>query len=431
MPHGTPTRRAHGRSALAALTAAALAASVLSVPATADDHVKRFATFNASLNRGAAGDMLAELSTPDSTQAQNVAAIIQRVRPDVLLLNEFDYEPDGALVDAFQENYLSVAQADDLEPIEYPYSFVAPSNTGVASGLDLDNDGTAWTDPAEAGYGNDAYGFGTFEGQYGMAVLSMLPIDEENVRTFQTFLWGDMPGASLPDDPATEEPADWYSAEELEAFRLSSKSHWDVPIEWGIPVHFLVSHPTPPVFDGEEDRNGTRNHDEIRFWSDYVSGGETAAYIYDDAGATGGLPEGAAFVIAGDQNADPADGDGIREGIISLLDNPYVNAGVVPTSEGAVEQAELQGGSNARHEGDPAADTGDFQDVNDTDTAPGNLRVDYVLPSGDFVVTDAGVHWPTSDDPAFPPVGVFDLETFTNPSSDHRLVWVDLAIPVE
>ena len=30
----------------------------------------------------------------------------------------------------------------------------------------------------------------------------------------------------------------------------------------GKTVHFLTSHPTPPVFDGPEDRNGTRNGDE-------------------------------------------------------------------------------------------------------------------------------------------------------------------------
>jgi 3-phytase len=374
--------------------------------------------------------MLAELSTPDSTQAQNVAAIIQRVRPDVLLLNEFDYEPEGALVEAFQRNYLSVAQADDLEPIEYPYSFVAPSNTGVASGFDLDNDGSAWTDPAEGGDGNDAFGFGTFEGQHGMAVLSMLPIDEANVRTFRTFLWQDMPGALLPDDPATEEPADWYSPAESAAFRLSSKSHWDIPLDWGIPVRFLVSHPTSPVFDGEEDRNGRRNHDEIRFWTDYISGGDTADYIHDDVGVGGGLEGHTAFVIAGDLNIDPFDGDGIHGGIIALLEHPFVNDEFVPTSEGAVEQAELQGGANALHEADPAADTADFEDADDSDTAPGNLRVDYVLPSGDFVVVGSGVHWPRSDDRTFPPVGVVDPETCTFPSSDHRLVWVDLAIPV-
>ncbi len=106
-----------------------------------------------------------------------------------------------------------------------------------------------------------------------MVVLSRYPIDTRRARTFQDFLWKDMPGALLPDDPATAAPADWYSPDELADVRLSSKSHWDLPIRIGRrTVHFLVSHPTPPTFDGPEDRNGTRNHDEIRFWADYVAG---------------------------------------------------------------------------------------------------------------------------------------------------------------
>ncbi len=53
--------------------------------------------------------------------------------------------------------------------------------------------------------------------------------------------------------------------------RLSSKSHWDIPLQiGGAIVHVLTAHPTPPVFDGPEDRNGCRNHDEIRLWSDYI-----------------------------------------------------------------------------------------------------------------------------------------------------------------
>ena len=74
--------------------------------------------------------------------------------------------------------------------------------------------------------------------------------------------------------PGHAGPTDWYNADELAIFPLSSKSHWDVPIDIdGTVVHFLVSHPTPPVFDGPEDRNGTRNADEIRLWADYISGG--------------------------------------------------------------------------------------------------------------------------------------------------------------
>ena len=53
-------------------------------------------------------------------------------------------------------------------------------------------------------------------------------------------------------------------------------------------LHVLASHPTPPTFDGPEDRNGRRNHDEIRFWADYISPGQSG-YIVDDEGRSGGI----------------------------------------------------------------------------------------------------------------------------------------------
>ncbi|CAN5832968.1 endonuclease/exonuclease/phosphatase family protein [soil metagenome] len=393
---------------------AAIAASpALAVPGGHEAPV-RFATFNASLNRFSEGQALADLSAPGNAQASAVAEIIQRTRPDVLLINEFDYEADEALAVAFQDNYLSVAQDPDLAPIDYPHVFVAPSNTGIPSGFDLDNDGAV-------GGPNDAFGFGFFPGQFGMAVFSRYRIDEAAIRTFQTFLWQDMPGALLPDDPSTPEPADWYSPEELDVFRLSSKSHWDVPIVIGRKtVHFLVSHPTPPVFDGPEDRNGTRNHDEIRFWADYIRPGRRSSYIYDDAGGRGGLAGGSPFVIAGDQNSDPRDGDSIPGSIQQLLEHPRINASVTPSSPGGSEQAMLQGGVNDSHLSDPAFDTADFAEP------PGNLRADYVLPRRNLKILDAAVFWPLSSDPAFEPVGVFPF-----PASDHRLVWIDLAVGPE
>jgi 3-phytase len=409
------------RRMLAALLGAACA-TVMSVvsPITAatgadpngPPPVVRFATFNASLNRGASGELIEDLSSPDNAQAATVAEIIQRVRPDVLLINEFDFDAGGTAARLFQANYLSVPH-NGAAPIEYPHRFVAPSNTGVASGLDLNNDGSV-------GGPDDAFGFGFFPGQFGMAVYSMHPILLDDVRTFQMFLWADMPGALLPDDPTTPEPADWFSAEELAAVRLSSKSHWDLPVDIdGRTVHLLVSHPTPPVFDGPEDRNGRRNHDEIRFWADYVTPGEASAYIYDDAGKRGGLTPGATFVIAGDQNADPIDGDSVSGAAQLLLEHPRVNTSVVPASGGGVDAAERQGGANLTHRGDPALDTADF-----ADSAPGNLRVDYVLPSRPLRFVDAAVFWPTADDPLFRLVGDFPF-----PSSDHRLVWIDVAVP--
>ncbi len=295
-----------------------------------DSGTIRYATFNASLNRYRDGQLVEELADPSirpagDRQIRTVAEIIQRVRPDVLLVNEFDFDDDGRRgtsrsAELFQDNYLSESQ-NGTRPIRYEHRFTAPSNTGIPSGFDLDNNGQVVTTPGP-GYGNDSFGFGEFPGQFGMTVYSKYPIVGRDVRTFQKFLWKDMPGARLPNDPATPAPADWYSPEELAVFRLSSKSHWDVPIRVrGKVVHFLTSHPTPPVFDGPEDRNGTRNADEIRLWADYVTPG-AGGYIYDDRGRRGGLKPGARFVIAGDQNSDPLDGDSIPGAIQQLLEQP-------------------------------------------------------------------------------------------------------------
>ncbi len=386
----------------------------------------RFATFNASLNRNVAGQALTHLSVPGNAQADAVAEIIQRVRPDVLLINEFDYyaptaeHPDGPLVDAFRDNYLAVAH-NGAAAIDYPYAFVAESNTGIPSGFDLNNDGII-------GGGDDAFGFGLFPGQFGLAVLSRYPIAFDDIRTFQHFLWKDMPGARLPDDPATPAAADWYSAEELAVFRLSSKSHWDVPIDIGHRVvHFLVSHPTPPVFDGLEDRNGTRNFDEIRLWADYVTPGKTSSYIYDDNGVHGGLAAGASFVIAGDQNSDPLDGDSIPGSIQQLIEHPLINTKVTPSSEGGPYWADVQNFLNDGHESDPAFDTADFCDTPAFPpcSGPGNLRADYVLPRRSLLIVGSGVFWPTAADPLVYLTGT----GFPVLSSDHRAVWVDVTLP--
>ena len=397
------------------LLSTALAAVLLvTVPAGAasahgrDQHRDlRIATYNLSLNRPAEGLLREHLANPGvddvyRRQAHNVAEVILRSRPDVVLLNEFDYDPEAARL--FGENFLGG---------RYPYRFVAPSNTGVSSGFDLNNNGVVDTTPGDQAYGDDSFGFGLFPGQYGMAVFSKYPIDRHAVRTFQNFAWKDMPGNLLP--------TDFYSPEEQAVLRLSSKSHWDVPVRVGRKtLHFLVSHPTPPTFDGPEDRNGRRNHDEIRFWADYVRG---AKYVYDDRGRRGGLKPGTEFVIAGDQNADPFDGDSYDGAINQLLDHPLIRVSQ-PTSAGAAEAATLQGGANLTHVGDPRLDTADF-----ADTAPGNLRADYVLPSKRLKITGAGVFWPVRADPLSRLTGVYDpvwapVNGF--PTSDHRLVWLDI-----
>ncbi len=383
-------------------------------PGAAPGDEVRIASFNASLYRFNEGQLIADLSSPGAAQPGVIAETIQRMRPHILLVNEFDYDDGNVAVDLFHDNYLGVAQHPDVDPITYPYRLGFASNTGVPSGFDLNRDGSV-------GGPNDAFGFGFFPGQYAFALYSTYPILEDQIRTFQSFRWKDMPGALLPSDPATDEEGDWYSEEILEVFRLSSKNHVDVPVQVGRDViHILGSHPTPPAFDGPEQRNVKRNHDEIRFWADYLMPGRRSAYIYDDDGRYGGLRPGARFVIAGDLNADPCDGDSVPGAIQQVLDHPLVRD-PLQASEGAVEQTLLQGQVNLTHCNPPQYDTADFNSA-----TVGNLRVDYVLPRNSMRVTDSGVFWPTTDSELFDRL----IGTFPFPGTDHRLVYIDVRLPV-
>ena len=377
-----------------------------SAPSSTTD-VLTVATFNASLNREAPGQLLDDLTTADNAQASNVAETIQRVDPDIILINEFDYEANATAVGLFRTNYLEVPH-NGAQPVSYPYSWSGSVNTGVPSGYDLDGDGST-TGPS------DAWGFGKFPGQYGFVVYSKYPIKNDQVRSFQHFLWKDMPGALLP---TTSDGTGWYSDEVLQHFPLSSKTHVDLPIDVdGTTIHVLAAHPTPPSFDGAEQRNKKRNFDEIRLWADYVA--NRADYLYDDNGAKGGLTEDANFVILGDYNSDPLDGDSYPGAIDQLLTSPQI-VDTAPTSLGGTREAELQGGANLTHRTNPAYDTGDFSD----DPRPGNLRIDYVLPNVGTQVEEAGVFWPTRDDELFRLTGIAPF-----PTSDHRLVWSKLRFP--
>ncbi|OWU64691.1 MAG: endonuclease, partial [Armatimonadetes bacterium Cent15-Ar3] len=261
----------------------------------------RVATFNCSLNRDKAGELHSDLKGGTNKQAQKVARVLRTVRPQIVLLNEFDFTEDNTAVTCFLEEYVN-AKADwaTEEPISYPYFFTAPVNTGVPTGRDLDHDGK--TDGP-----GDAIGFGRFPGQYGMVLLSQFPIETKEVRTFQKLLWKSMPDAVLPPS-GKDDSKNWYGDEDLNLLRLSSKSHWDIPVKIDEQIlHLLTSHPTPPAFDGPEDRNGRRNHDEIRLWAEYLSA-EEKTWLVDDQGRSGTLPGDASFVILGDQNADPNDG---------------------------------------------------------------------------------------------------------------------------
>jgi len=364
----------------------------------------------------------ADLKRTDHPRLTRAAARVQALSPDVLLINEMTYDqpgapgyesgdPEGQNARRFVENYVSTPQEDTLEGLSYR-TVMLPVNTGLPSGYDLNNDGRTVTDvpsvpaPPEDGsaaeqtsagraYGNDAWGFGVFPGQYGMALLVRqdLTVLRDSIRTFRLFPWSEMPGAAEPIDSTTGEP--WYGPEAWRNMRLSSKSHWDIPLRTpgGAVIHVLASHPTPPAFDGVAQRNARRNHDEIRFWVDYLS---EAPYVEDDSSRGGGLHSGASFVVVGDLNADPDDEGRFREAIRNLVRHERVQADVGPTATAAGRAA--------------------FPDLDPDDTARWGSRVDYVLPSATLAVDTSGVWRPVSRD------------TTALPVSDHFPVWMDFRV---
>lgn len=315
--------------------------------------------------------LLQALKRGDDPQHAAVIAVIKQLDADVLLLTGIDYDLNNAALDALAARLATAGVA-------YPYRVALRPNTGIATGLDLDGNG-------KTGEPRDGQGYGRFAGEGGMAILSHLPMEAEYARDFSSLLWKDLPESLIP---ATATDA----VRALQ--RLSSTGHWEVPLRLpsGKTLRLLAWLGTPSVFDGPEDRNGRRNHDETAFWLQLLNG--KLPY----------RPPDPPFVLLGQSSMDPADGEGLPAAIRALLAHP------------GLQDTEPRG-SNTRRDpgqsGDPALDTVVYDGV-------GGLRVDLVLPSADLKTLGSGVLWPPDDD-------AFALTLAT--ASRHRPVWVDIVMP--
>ncbi|TDR78786.1 endonuclease/exonuclease/phosphatase family protein [Photobacterium lutimaris] len=423
----------------------------------------RFATFNLSFDRATYEDLVTEMSftheeqsafierynndyasltekeietTEKVLQIRNVAETIQRVRPNAFVLAEFNNDGKGEdmrALNGFQDNYLAHSQHAQ-KPIDFAHKKNIATNTGLPSNYDLNLNGSA------SGTGDDAWGFGFYHGQYAFAVFSQFEIDEANVRTFQNFKWKDMPGEGnlkivtcegedkngdiidiCPDGKKAGD--NWYSDKAWAEYPLSSKNHADIPVIIPTPnggsevIHFLVSHPAPPIFDNPAKHNTERNRAELKFWNDYI---DSKNYMYDDNGVYGGLAAGSNFVVAGDLNADHQMGDGDRETIANLITHSMVNVegtlgSYAPSSNGG--EYCLNEGICTRN-----ADTPHVENI----TSTSGLRLDYVIPSATLSVKGSGVFWPAGSEDGYYLVYDDELGNSKGVSSDHRMVWVDL-----
>ncbi len=408
---------------------------------TADDQAPtiRIALFNIQDLR------LHEIADPTSERMHRVIAILRDIDADVIAINEIHHDgvidprDSSELVPPQSARVLARRIATDPErsfanagipnptnaPTPKPITYTAvqlPSNTGVHSGLDLDRNNTITDRWGTRDRGGDCLGYGEFPGQYAMALLvrESLTIDTDNIRTFANLRWNTMLGALLPNGDGQRVPVEdlWYTDDMLDVMRLSSKSHWDIPVihpDLGT-VHILLSHPTPPVFDGPDDRNGKRNHDEIRFWAEYTNHGTApnTSWLIDDNGRTGPLPDNAHYVITGDLNAEP---------------KPTESESLRPIER----WFERTGTVHPDHLTGPLAPTSNTT-VGDLDpalTAHWGRRVDYVLPGPSLTTTNARVWRSPADSPTAPPnaSATFSAQTHRDwYPSDHYAVWADITL---
>ncbi len=384
MPHTRPL------ATLACLLPTLLAALGCAQPA----RTVRIATYNIEDARSP------DLDDPQHPRLTRVAAVIRDIDPDIILINELASDQPAPLRNGQRF-------ADTFLPGLGYTAVTLASNTGVPSGHDLNNDGRTVTrhppadpptpdgspprqTPEQRAYGNDAHGFGTFPGQYSMALLAKpgFTILEDQIRTYRLFRWSDLPDATNPTNP---NGSPWYSPAEWAGLRLSSKTHAIVPVRTpaGALIHCVVSHPTPPAFDGPEQRNKHRNRDEIRLLRAII---DNEPWLSDDTGRPGGLPPHAHAIILGDLNADPADGSAIGDPIAHLLASPRMGPDPTPISNTPIDRL------------DPG------------DTAVFRLRVDYALPSAGIEVTNTAVKRPPTDARSVRP-------------SDHFPVYADILLP--
>jgi hypothetical protein len=314
--------------------------------ASAQETTVRIATFNAELIRRGPGLLLRDILKDEDPQIAAFKSVMLEVRPDIIALQGIDYDLRGTALKAL---------ADDLskDGLNYSHHFAVAPNAGQDSGLNLNGNGLL-------GDADDAHGYGRFNGMGGMAILSRFPIQEDAVEDYSAFLWRDLPNHQYP----MKNGAPFGGNAVFSTHRLSSRGHWVVPITTPAfgRLRLMTYHATPPLYDGPEDRNGKRNHDETAFWLDYLARDES------------GLP----FVLAGTANTDPERGSGRPEAINALLahsklQNPFDNS---PTA--------------------------DFKEP-----LPGDLRVDYLLPSARWHIVNHG-------------------KLYAPKASRHSLLWVDI-----
>ncbi len=396
----------------------------------------RVAQFNVAMSFPKEGQLYQELDKhrvegTHQLRFQRIAATLQQIRPDILLLCEFDHQADDrgySSIDLFLSEYCGTEQLGQ-KAIDYPYRYLAPSNTGTTLA-------TALTGKSEPRLPEDGVGFGCYPGHFNFVLLSKYPIKEDEVMSWRQLAWANKEDHSMP--------SNYYVEAIANELKLSSKNHIKLPLDInGQQLNLVYCHPTPPVFDGEEQRNFRRNSDEIKLLVDILDNAdylrqyeqEQVGYIeiiedennrypskHNEKKPQPDLVDGP-FVILGDLNNDVLDGDGDKAAMTRLLKHSRIhhecaNGRLRPKSRGGFFYHLVLKRRGIERKGKPAY----WTHLN-------GLRLDYVLPSAELHVVNSGVFWPEKKELYREWLEDSKHRQKEAAYTDHRMVWVDVVMP--
>lgn len=322
----------------------------------------RIATFHIELTRDGPGIALRDIRRAHP-QIKALRSIIHTVNPDILLITGIAYDHEQKTIADF---------ADFVG--NYPYYFSLRPSSGYPSGYDLNMNGKS-TDR------QDALSYGRFPGHQGMAILSKHRIgnawqDYSTMSFTKLFHISTMKQKDFHDKYSEQSPLVFQNIKTpIKDLPFSSSGHWVVPINISATrtVHLLTFSATAPLISRNSDMtalNLLRNHSELFFWMLFLDN------------AFGIVPKD--FILLGNANTDPYQGNGARALIGRLITHPALQ--------------------------DPIGNTPTVYWAAKTKLAP--MRVDYILPSRTLVIRASGIHNPAS--PA------------EEKASQHRLIWVDI-----
>ncbi|HIW98705.1 MAG TPA: hypothetical protein H9871_01030 [Candidatus Nesterenkonia stercoripullorum] len=354
----------------------------------------RVGTVRAGMTSSTEEELLEDLGTGVFPPARSLAEAAQLNRPDVLLVTGITSDGDEEIAETLRSKYFEVGQ-NGQEGLDYPYVYAGPSNSGNESGADLDGDGVV-------GGPGDSIGYGEHPGQHGMILFSSFPIEEKGVRTFQEFLWED-----LPDSAAGSSE---YSDLERSVMRLTSAAFWDVPLTVDAgedserTVNVVASSLARPQDPADVDAD--RGDDERRMIADYLAG--EAWYLTDDDGdpAPG---TGSEFVYMGEPATQYDLPGSANEDLAELLDSQAVQD---PEPEAVTEEplsSRSVGSGGSQSRATRAVDDG--MDV----------RSAFILPGASMDIGDSGVFWPAEGE-----YGADLVQPGSDQAISDRLVWLDI-----